>query len=98
MRIINSFDATDTILANDFSPESISVSQIKSVTMAIPVTFNNKLICSVLILNTEKMESIFEIKTLISSTSNEKINTTTNIRSNKTYSGLYDLRITESSR
>ena len=87
-KMIKNFDDIDTTPAKDFSPESISVSHTNSVIIAIPVTFINKLICSVSILKTEKTDKMFVIKPVISSISNAKINTTTNIRIKKTYSGL----------
>ena len=68
---------------------------MKSVTIPTPVTFNSNFICSLFILNTEKIDKTFEIKVDISSISSEKIRTTANMRINNTYSGLYDLRITE---
>ena len=90
-KIIKTLDDTDTTFAKDFSPESVSVSHIKSVIIATPVTFNNKLICSVSMLKTENIDKILEINPLISSKSKTKINITVQMRKRNTYSGLYDL-------
>lgn len=95
IRILEDIDTTPAI---DFSPESVSVSQIKSVIIAIPVIFNNKFICSLSILKTENIDKTLETKLEISSIIDAKIKKTVNIRIKKTYSGRYDFKITEKHR